>query len=319
MAFNYVKQKDEGIISKIPNDYRQTFRYPFSVTSVSKNSVIKMKMDGTLTERDIKIVHFLFKHTFATALQIQKFFGGEDNYQSIKNRLEKLVQYRLINVFSLGELETERIEPDAMLIYCLDFGGKYIVSHFTNEDTSDWFSSVNIQGSENVARDLMITDFYLQLMDSIPDRVEHFKKNPPMRAGGSNIVPAFEFSYKFGFEKKYVVGEVVRTGEAYIQFKDKIQKAEPLFTTQAWKKYYVDVEMPPILIVMAEDDYTALDAGIVVTNGTEVERFVLTTSERIQQQFGEKGAFLRFVKPVPGTAKDKPMLAQTAIADFKAE
>ncbi|WP_214688447.1 MULTISPECIES: hypothetical protein [unclassified Exiguobacterium] len=317
MSFNYVKQKDEGNISKIPNDYRQTFRYPFAVTSVSKNSVIKMKVDGTLTERDIKIVHFLFKHTFATALQIQKFFNAEDNYQSIKNRLEKLVQYRLINVFSLGQVETERLEPDALMIYCLDFGGKYIVSHFTNEDTSDWFSHVNIKGSENVARDLMITDFYLQLMDSIPDRVEHFKKNPTMRAGGNNIVPAFEFSYKFGFEKKYVVGEVVRSGEAFIQFKDRIQKMEPLFTTNAWRKFYVDVEQPPILIVLAEDDYTALDSGVVVTNGTEVERFVLTTSDRIQNPFGEKGTFLRFIKPEPGTAKDKPMLAQTAIADFK--
>lgn len=318
MAFNYVKKQDEGIISKIPNDYRQTFRYPFSVTSVSKNSVIKMKVDGTLTERDIKIVHFLFKHTFATALQLQKFFGGEYEYQSIKNRLDKLVQYRLINQFSLGEIETERIEQDALMFYCLDFGGKYLVSHFTNEDTTDWFSSVNIQGSDNVARDLMITDFYLQLMDSIPDKVEHFKKNPPMRAGGSNIVPAFEFSYRHGFEKKYIIGEVVRTGEAFIQFKDKIQKTEPLFTTQAWKKYYVDVERPPALFVVAEDDYTARDAGIVVTNGTEIERFRLTTIERIQQPFGEKGTFLRFI-PTDESQMQKPSLRPVAISDFKPE
>lgn len=309
MAFDYVKKQDEALaVSKIPNDYRQTFRYPFSVQSVSKNSVIKMKMEGTITERDIKIVHFLFKHTFATALQLQKFFEGE--YQSIKNRLDKLVQYRIINQFSLGQIETERIEQDALMFYCLDFGGKYLVSHFTNEDTSDWFSSVNIQGSENVARDLMITDFYIQLMNSIPDKVEHFKKNPPMRAGGANIVPAFEFSYTHGFMKKYIVGEVVRTGEAMVLFKDKIQKAEPLFTTQAWKKYYVDVEIPPALFVLAEDDYTARDAGMVVNNGTDIERFRLTTAERMQKQFGEKGAFLRYVP-------EDNVLRQVAFSDFK--
>lgn len=312
MAFNYLKKQDEGILSKIPNDYRQTFRYPFSVTSVSKQSVIKMKVDGTLTERDIKIVHFLFKHTFATTLQIQKFFSGEYEYQSIKNRLDKLVQYRLINQFSLGEIETERIEQDALMFYCLDFGGKYLVSHFTNEDTTDWFSSINIQGSENVARDIMITEFYLQLMASVPERVEHFKKNPVMRAGGSNIVPAFEFSYLHGFERKYIVGEVVRTGEAFITFKDKIQKTEPLFTTQAWKKYFVDVEIAPALFVLAEDDYTARDAGMVIANGTDIERYRLTTVERIQKGFGEKGAFLRYLP-------DDKQLREVAIADFKPE
>lgn len=312
MSFKYLKKDEEALLSNIPNDYRQTFRYPFSVASVSKQSVIKLKQDKTLTERDIKIVHFLFKHTFATALQIETYFAGEYEYQSIKNRLDKLVQYRLINQFSLGEIESDRIESDALVIYCLDFGGKYLVSHFTNEDTTDWFSSVNIQGSENVARDLMITEFYLQLMASIPEKVEHFKKNPVMRAGGANIIPAFEFSYRHGFEKKYIVGEIVRTGEAFITFKDKIQKTEPLFTTNAWKKYFVDVERPPALFVMTEDDLTARDAGTVLANGTEIERYRLTTPERIRRHFGDKGAFLRYM---PETNQ----LREVATSDFKPE
>lgn len=310
--FKYMKKEEEALLSNIPNDYRQTFRYPFSVASVSKQSVIKMKLDGTLTERDIKIVHFLFKHTFATALQLQTYFGGEYEYQSIKNRLDKLVQYRLINQFSLGQAETERIEPDAMLIYCLDFGGKYLVSHFTNEDTTDWFSTLNAQGSENVARDLMITEFYLRLMTSVPDKVEHFKKNPVMRAGGSNIVPAFEFSLRSDFQKKYIVGEVVRSGEAFVTFKDKIQKSEALFTTNAWRKYFVDVEAPPALFVLTEDDLTARDAGTVVAKGTDIESYRLTTTERVQRQFWEKGAFMRYM---PETNQ----LREVAIGDFKPE
>lgn len=312
MSFNYLKKTDEAVLSNIPNDYRQTFRYPLSVASVSKQAIMKMKLAGTITERDIKICHFLFTHTFATALQIQKYFAGEYEYQSIKNRLDKLVQNRIINQFSLGEVEGEKIETDALMIYCLDFGGKYLVTHFTNEDTTDWFSHENVQGSENIARDLMITEFYLQLMSSVPDKVQHFKKNPNMRVNGKNIVPAFEFSYQHGFEKKYIVGEVVRSNEAFVTFKDKIHKVEPLFTTNAWRKFFVDVEIPPALFVLTEDDLTARDAGTVLSNGTEIDRFLLTTTDRIGRQFGEKGAFLRYL---PTTNQ----LREVAFADFKPE
>lgn len=312
MSLNYLRKTNEAELSNIPNDYRQSFRYPFSPASVSKQAIMKMKQEKTITERDIKICEFLFNHTFATALQVQKYFSGEYEYQSIKNRLDKLVQNRILNQFSLGQVEGDKIEADALMIYCLDFGGKYLVSHFTKEDTTDWFSHVNYQGSENVARDLMITEFYLQLMSSIPDRIHHFKKNPQMRVNGTNIVPAFEFSFQHNFQKKYVVGEVVRSNDAFISFKNKIQKVEPLFTTNAWKKFFVDVEEEPTLFVLAEDDLTARDSGTVLANGTDIERYRLTTTDRIGRHFGDKGAFLRYLP-------DKNQLREVAIAYFKEE
>lgn len=312
MVLHYLMQEDEKLLTKIPNNYRQTFQYPFSVTSVSRKGIIKMKMDGTLTSRDVDISLFLFQHRFATTSQICDYLDNEFEYEAIASRLEKLVKYRVINRFCLSETELTNVPHDAMYIYTLDFGGKYLIAQYTGEDTSTWISTDNGQISENVAKELILTDYYLQLKKSINSRLVSFKKNPAMRVAGTNIQPSLMFSYQYGVFTKYIICEICRSDEVMIGFRERIQKEEELFTTNAWRKYCVDSEEPPILFVIADDDMTARDAGRVVNRGTEISAYRMTTFERFHKHFGEKGAFLKYLP-------DEDVLKPVSIRNFKNE
>lgn len=294
MDFQYVK-KDIGYhFEKIPSTYKQNFRYEFSVTGVSKNEIIRLRNDGKLTDRDVEIAKFLFVHTFATAEQIGNYLDGQG--EKIRNRLEQLVKLRVLNSFFLAEVDMKINSNmrDALIVYCLDFGGKYLVSRYGGMDTSDWYSTINMRGADLIAKDLIATEFFVNLHKSCNSILFHYMARPQMRAGRTHISPAFEFGLNASLLKKYLVGEVVFEGEETIFFRDRVQKLEGLLTTNAWRKYYVDVEEPPILVIIAENDLVARNAAAVVNRATEIEnrKVILTTVDRMHTPFYEKGAFL---------------------------
>lgn len=300
MSFEYLRAEQEKNLVDFPVHFKQNFRRNFSPSSVSKQTIINMKNAGTITDRDLKIALFLFRHTFATATQIYRHFGGEYEYQSIKNRLETLVQYSVVNVFWLGEETSESFQRDALMIYCLDFGGKILVTNFTNEDTLNWQSGVNSRSSSRIGYELMVNEFYLSVLETCPEKMLFFRKNPSMRAkagnGFVNFEPSFEMALEEDFEKRYFVGQVVTKEEVHMSFRDKMINMEPLFTTYTWKKYYGDVDKPPVLFVIGEDDLTAKNAGRAISTSTDIDLYRFTTLERMKRPLHEKGAFLKYVE-----------------------
>lgn len=289
----YLKQQDGVVV--IPADLKQTFENKFTL-NVGKNEIIKMKNSNVITDRDLKIAKFLFQFKFATAEQLSKLMEQETSLTNFKNRLDKLVKYRVLNKFMLSTFEQERIEPDAFEIYCLDLGGTYLLSHYSNEDTSDWYTTVNMKTSEIISKNLTVTEFFIRLMQTCPKKVSHFKVEPELRVGKKNVIPSFEMCIKQNGQTKYFIGEIVREYDFPIHFREKVAKLEILLQTNAWKKYYYDSDTPPILLVFADTDLTALEAGKMITETSDIRNFRLSTDERIMRELYETGAFLKYLE-----------------------
>lgn len=287
----YIQNTDEVVV--IPADLKQTFENKFTL-NVGKNEIIKMKNNNVITDRDIKIAKFLFQFKFATARQIYMLLEENLAKINLKNRLDKLVKYRVLNKFMLSAHEEESIREDALEIYCLDLGGRYLLSHYSNEDTTDWYSTVNMKSSEIISKNLLTTEFFLQVMNTCPNKISHFKVEPELRVGKKNVVPNFEMSMNINGQKRYFIGEAVREYDFPIHIRERVGKLESLITTNAWKKYYYDSEQPPVLFLFADSDLTALEVGKLVTETSDIRNFRLSTDERIQRKLYETGAFLRY-------------------------
>ncbi|MFJ8531230.1 hypothetical protein [Bacillus sp. NPDC094106] len=308
----YLKELEK--LSDIPDDLRQTFQNKFTNT-VSKNEIIKMKNNGKLTERDLDIAKFLFKFRFATAEQIQQYLevlsGNPEDGSSIyaiRNRLEKLVQNRVLNKFMLGDFEEEHMKQDAFPFYCLDLGGKYLVTHYSNEDTFDWYMITNMKTSEIIVKDLISTQFYLQLMKTCPGKIVFFNVNPELRVGNKNIIPSFEFCMKLDGlvgQHRYFIGEIGRDADVPLLFRQKSEKLEQLITTNAWKKYYYDSDIPPVLFIVSETDVLAKECGKILDTCTEIKNYRFTTYDRMKRPLYEKGAFLKYVPDVEALMETK--------------
>ena len=303
----YLKQQD-GIVV-VPADLKQTFENKFTL-NVGKNEIIKMRNNGVITDRDIKIAKFLFQFKFATAEQLAKLIGSDTSKVNFVNRLEKLVKYRVLNKFMLSEYEEEKIAPDAFQVYCLDLGGCYLLAHYSNEDTSDWYSTTNMKSSEIISKNLLVTEFFIRIMQTCPHKITHFKAEPELRVGKKNIVPSFEMSMQINGQKKYFIGEVVRECDLPVYFREKVAKLESLLETNAWKKYYYDSDTQPILFVFADSDLTAVESGKLITETSEVRNFRLSTDERITRELYETGAFLKYVE-------EQDMLQEIRAVTFK--
>lgn len=287
-------QQQEGVVI-IPADLKQTFENKFTL-NIGKNEIIKMKNNNAITERDLKIAKFLFQFKFATAEQVYKLLGDDSSKVNLKNRLDKLVKYRVLNKFMLSNFEEEGIHADALEIYCLDLGGSYLLAHYSNEDTTDWYSTVNMKSSEIISKNLLTTEFFIRVMQTCAGKISHFKVEPELRVGKKNVTPSFEMCMKIDGQTKYFIGEAVREYDFPVYLRERVGKLESLLTTNAWKKYYYNSESPPILFCFADSDLTALETGKLITETSEIRNFRISTDERIQRELFQTGAFMRYLE-----------------------
>jgi hypothetical protein len=287
-------QQQEGVVV-IPADLKQTFENKFTL-NIGKNEIIKMKNSNVITDRDIKIAKFLFQFKFATAEQVYKLLGEDSSKINLKNRLDKLVKYRVLNKFMLSDHEEERIQADALEVYCLDLGGRYLLAHYSNEDTTDWYSTINMKSSEIISKNVLTTEFFIRVMQTCPAKITHFKVEPELRVGKKNVVPSFEMCMKINGQTKYFIGEAIREYDFPVYLRERVNKLESLLITNAWKKYYYDSDSAPILFGFADSDLTALEAGKMIMETSEIRNFRLSTDERIQRELFETGAFLRYLE-----------------------
>lgn len=300
----YIKASET--IPEIRDGLKQTFQKPIK-GNVSHQIVVRMKNDGILTDRDLAITVFLFKFRFATLEQIYEYLklqglvtlqnredeniSKETSLMSIRNRLEKLISYRIVNKFQLGIVEDVKVQPDAFHIYCLDLGGKFLLANFSNEDTSDWYVTQNLKASCHIAKDLVVTNIYLTLAKNCGERLVSFEKQPFRKADNVTIVPTFDFIVNYMGSDRHFIGEVVKDFDVPIEFSKKVLKLEKLLKTNAWKKYYRGSNSEPVLLLFAENDNLALEVARIVSEQTEIDAFRLSTEERILHS-----SFLKYIK-----------------------
>lgn len=304
--------KKDYDISQIPSGLRQVFRLPFTL-NIGQRELIKSMNSDMIREYDLEVAKFLFKLKFATLGQIHSYMSQFDDRKiiSLKDRLDKLIQYRVINKFMLAkDVMVSEIQPDALEIYCLDLGGRYLLANYSKEDTSDWYSTVNMKDSLLINKDLAVVEFYLSLLKNNKDKLEYFNIEPNMKMGRTNIFPSFEFCFNTSGIKSYFIGEVVREDEFPIEFRERANKLESLLTSRAWEKYYYNIDSAPILFLITDSDRLAFEVGELVSNTTKLEKYRLTTDERIKQPLYKAGAFMRY-------NKEKNILQQIKATSFK--
>lgn len=286
----------EGGIKAIEEGLDQHFRNKHTL-SIGYKEIIKMKNLGTITNRDLEITKFLFKFTFATAEQVQmyleiKFPDFAANVDTIKARMDKLVKYRVLNKFSFSERTDNALE-----IFCMDLGGRHLLASYSNEDTTDWYTVETMKGSIVIKRQLFITEFYLRLMNTSGSKVSSFTPNPEMRIGRQSIIPSFEFSLDDGVKNSYLC-EIVLKEDMPSNFKTQAFKLESLLSTNGWKKYYYEWEKPPALLFIADSDFIALDSSRLFYRSTNIDRFRVTTVDRIKNPLYESGVFMKYIDRV---------------------
>lgn len=311
----YLRKSDVVTFSDIPEDMNQIFEHEFK-KAVYKNEIIKRKHDGQFTDDDVVVAKMLLDYRFATLEQLHEAVAKDEPMNKFKKRIDELVKFRILNSFTLSfDPGLRRIPEDAFLVYCLDIGGQHLLSHFSeSEKLLDWFYIINIVTSEIVARDLMIADAGRAFLRNKPEGLSYFTPKPELRVGRKTMIPAFEFLLESYGQKKYFVGEIMRSTEAPTLFRDKAMKWNHLLNTGTWRKYYggSDAGAPPVLLLIASDDETALSAARILDETGEVGLFRLTTEERSKSELYGQGAFLKY-------NKESKLLNPTAIGNFKPE
>lgn len=299
----YIK---EGFnISLIRDEHKQVFENKFNI-NIGQKEIVKMKSNGVITDRDLSISKFLFKFRFATLEQLYRYLDLDSKDEAdkplssklnIKNRLDKLVKYRVLNKFMLTvDIVEDKILPEALEIYCLDLGGRYLLANYSNEDTTDWYATVNMVSGEIINKSLCVTEFYLSLISTCREKIVYFNVEPEIRVAKKNVVPSFDMCLNINGNKAYFVGEVVREYDFPVHFREKAFKLESLMESNAWKKYYYDAISPPVLFLFADSDIISLEVSKLITETTEMRRFRVSTDERMKRPLYDTGAFLKYVE-----------------------
>ena len=300
----YIKNDYKGII--FDTELTQVFKNK-PTTMVDNNNLIKLRHEKHISDSDMKIVKFLYDYRFATLEILADYL--DKNREDVYKDLSRLIKHRVVNAFGL--VKAENLGPgvkidlpmDAKLIYCLDIGGKVLVGHFHNYDTSSWYSTETMRGPEKIGEDLATNLFYLSLLKYCnfdENKDNFFKLCPKLQIGKSLVVPSFSMKIvtdKNTSDFKYYIGDVVRRAQFPLQFREHLAKLDSVTVTNAWKKYFHDVEKVPAILFICEDDAHALEVGKMICGISSIDPtsgFRLTTDERLKKGLGEKGAFLAY-------------------------
>lgn len=317
----YIKNGYNGFV--FDTSYTQVFKNK-PTTVIDEKNIIKLRSEKHITDTDMKIVQFLFHYRFATIdILTSLLLKDGKTRDDVSKDVSRLIKHRIINAFGLVSSEGigsgVRVElpMDAMLIYCLDIGGRILVGHFHNADTTAWYTTENMRGPEKIGKDLTTNLFYLQLINGckfLGVQNNYFKLNPTLQLGKQRVVPSFEMKIMVSdTDFRYYMGDVVRRYEFPSDFREHLSKLDSVLATNAWKKYFYDVEKAPVVFFICEDDKHALEVAEMVSGISSIDAatgFRLTTDERLKRGLGEKGAFLAY-------DPETKTLSEKKIASFK--
>ena len=275
---------------------KQVFMNKFT-SSVSKNIVLKMFNDGELTNTELLICEFLFTNKFATLGQINEFLSHKGYSRISSNSAFTLSQNRIVNRFILTEDESNKdLDDNNKLIYCLDIGGKYLLTHYSSLDTSEWLTSNNMMSSELVESILMSNEIYLKLLNNVKDKLVSFNILEERRVGRQSTTIDFDFGIKSGDSTKYYIGNFIRETDMPRNFQNKAEKIESLISTNAWKKYYYGSESAPACFFIGETDLFTLNVATQIN-----ECYIYSGKDRyssfdrvLKKKLHDKDTFLKY-------------------------
>lgn len=288
---------------------KQKFVNDFNYKTVKTSVLIKMKDKNTISDRDLEIAKFLFRLRFATLNQIHRYLNCSVNKSNLKNRLDKLVQYRVINKFTLTSLDGT--QEESLGLYCLDLGGRDLLANYSTELIEDWNTSVNMKSPELVGENLLATELYIRLRETCGERLSSFHLYPSFRCGDKTVIPHFKFTITKDGRRLNFIGDVVRDYHFPDTFASKAEKIESILNTNAWKKYYREEDAAPVLLIFANEEKNVVEAAETIRLFTrlDMKRIRFSTDERIKLPLGDRGTFLKYEQK---SSLDSAMALKTA-------
>lgn len=277
----------------IKKGLKQTFEHDFSHKNISKMAIIKMKNSDILTNRDLKIAEFLFKVRFATLNQIHRYLFDKGKKSNLKARLDKLVEYNVINRFVF--CDDDRNVKETMQIYCLDIGGRLLLENYSTTDTTEWYSINNMKASNIIGKNLLITEWYIRLIETIPEKLVAFLIEPQLMCSKVLLKPEATFSIKNGEEGRvHFIVDVIRKEDINEEFQKRVERYESILDTNAWKKYFKNSYESPTLLILTEEEKNIPEIAQVIYDFTNLKKVRYSTDQRILKPLNESGIFLKF-------------------------
>lgn len=271
---DYVKEDIEPNFEQIPRGYAQKFAHKFSLNSVAAVPIIQLRNEGRqrdgkgLSDQDQEIAEFLFRNTFATAKQLFDYFEVKtDLAQGIfLKRLNYLVASHILNAFTLHAFDNAKGEfNDALRVYCLDFGGKYLINNFSKgqfyQSITNWYSTDNMRSSQFIAKDLIQTQFFIRLMATLKknkapeDLLCNYLINPEYRnpATSEKFTVSAQMELKDQVLKSNVNGaiiDIVYPEEEGSSFRMRMKNTDGVLARGAWHKYFDLSDKTPMYIIV---------------------------------------------------------------------
>ena len=276
---DYIKAGLEPHFENIPQGYSQKFAHKFTFFNVAPVPIAKWRMLGRQRDgqgfsmEDQQICQFLYTNTFATTNQLLEYFDIEPetkHAEYFERRLTFLVNQHILNSFTLHQYDHAKGDfSDALTIYCLDFGGKFMLANYGDtKQITNWYSSVNMKSSKFVAESLLLTQFYLRLIKTLKnnnseDLLLNYKPDPEYRTMSEKVVLAAQIDLKANRNTDSVLSllvDIVMPDEEASGYRDRMKLTDDLLNESDKWKYYFDIDdRKPLYIVMLTKPDEQLD------------------------------------------------------------
>lgn len=288
LKMDTIKHKNE--LKDMPATYHQVFQNTFT-NSIDKTKVVTAKYNNIIEDIDVVIAQFLFRFRFATIEQIYKYLDlkgyttNEDTEESIKVRLDKLVKtYKVLNKFVLSPFDFASFVND-LEFYCLDLGGAFLLHNFTDETLESIRSwrpkNANLHTPQAVYRDFKIVEFYLKLLDIFGETLISFEPYKRMTYDKNQVTITFDFCVEKDSMHTYFIGEIMSEEDLIQRFGKSADAIEQIVSTNAWRKYYLDIDVPPVILYITDDDDSALEIARSLAL-RQINKFRITTLDRLE-------------------------------------
>lgn len=270
----YIKDIDKYQIIK--EGYNQIFIKGFNKSLISQ-PILEKVARGKIDEVDKSILRSLLRFKFLTKKQIEKMEGIDSS--EVERRISYLVKNSIINGFKLVKIEDIKEDltfdneelSDALVFYCLDFGGKTVLSVFDKISVEEFSITLNVTDSYHVGRNYFAVEAAIKMKETCPNKIINVGISKVRNIAGRKIVkPLIELTMGSNISPKYkfYLFDLVRKEDVMTVFPDIAEKYSAILGSKAWKKYY-DInssDKKPMLILVCEDLET-IQTAISVMQG----------------------------------------------------
>jgi len=311
MLLDYIR-KDAGDVFSFPcayDDYRQTFDHDFNM-SRSCNEAVTVKQFATAVDEwpiGLETLRNLHRLTFATKDQLYRLLKlkGLDDNEMLERILESYVGRKLINRFCLSQAPLDSIPEDALVIYCLDHGSRFILGHFANEPSiiNTWKSSNSMFSGNIIFKYLTTNEFYISLCEVKGINTSTFDAAPDFVVRGRAVRLSGWFEVMSKGRREEILVETIRQNDLPVFWRHKVDQHLNPFINENFAARYFNSD--PTWIFATDSKDSAIQVAEIFEKLTQCKNYWLITAEELRKGL-DRAVFYKYVegKLEPATIKN---------------